>query len=331
MKNANSSAIDYFRYIDPENDNYFKIFDIVNEKGDRLEFAGDSNRAKGTSIKYKILDGIYIYKTNCIYYDVDWRGVKTYIDDALVIYKLISGKLKITLSNGRQLILCQGDILNVSGNYNISTFYSFGQRIELIGVMCFYQKMLESVKQMEWDNSLLEEFYNDKNVQNGIVYRGDLKIGELIDVLDAAICDNNKLLIKAKALELLSTSALNYKNYAGKKTLKCSKTQLTIAEEVKAFLDNHLDTYYTMPHLAKKFTISLSGLKTAFKELCGTSPYQYHIDRRLEKAKELLEKSDLKIANIYAKTGFSCHSNFVNAFKKKYHCYPSHYRKNKTL
>ena len=329
MKKDHLEAIDYFRSISQRKDTYYKVFDIAGEKGDRIEFIADSNLAKGMTVKYKVLDGIYIYRTDCMYHDFEWQGAKTYIDDAIVIYKLLSGTLNITLTSGRQLVLHQGDILNASGNYAINTFHSLGRNIQLIGLICYYQKMLDSVRQMEWDNSFLEELYYDEHVQDGIVYRGDIQIDALIDTLDAAIANDNKILIKAKTLELLSISAVNYKRYIGKKTPTCSKTQLRIAEEVRTFLDNHLDAYFPMPYLAKKFTISLTSLKTAFKELYDSSPYQYHINRRLEKAKMLLKESDLKIVTIYESIGYSCHSNFVKAFQKKYHCLPSHYRNNR--
>ncbi len=320
--------IDYFRYIHARNNDFVKTFDVKSERGDRLELAADLTCATGSVIKYKILDGIYVFKTDCRYNDIDWCGKKSYIDNALVIYKLFAGEIKVKLTNGVQLHLRQGDILNASGNYAISKYYSIGQNTKITGLICYYQKMIDAVKKMEWDNSFLEEFYHDKPVQNGIVYRGDVQIDTLIDNLNDAVCNDNKILIKAKALELLAVSSLSYKKYNYKKKTKCSETQLKIANEVKEFLDNNLDAYYTMPFLAQKFTISLSSLKSAFKAQYGLSPYQHHLNKRLAEAKRLLEESDLKITGIYSSIGFSCHSNFVKAFKKKYHCVPSHYRKN---
>lgn len=321
-------SIDYFRYNSPFDNDFVKAFDVNNEKGDRLEFVADTSCAEGSVVKYKVLEGIYVFSTDCMYKDVNWSGAKSYIDDALVIYKLISGEVKITIENGTRFHLRQGDILNASGNYAISKYYSLGQNTRITGLICYYQKMLDAINQKEWDNSFLEEFYNDKIVQNGIVFRGDVQIDSLIDALHNAICNDNKILIKAKALELLAASALSYKKYHYKKNIKCSETQLKIVNEVKEFLDNNLDAYYSMPYLAKKFTISLSSLKSAFKELYGVSPYQYHLDRRLEEPKKFLKESDLKITDIYSSAGFSCYSNFLKAFKKKYHCLPSHYRKN---
>ena len=327
-KKDNLGDIDYFRYIHACDNDFFKAFNVKSEKGDRLEFVADTSRADGSVVKYKILEGIYIFSTDCMYKDVDWHGAKSYIDNALVIYKLVSGEIKIILTNGNEFHLHQGDILNASGNYAISKYYSLGQNTKIIGLTCYYQKMLEAVKQMEWDNSFLEEFYYDKNVQNGVAYRGAVEIDRLIDELDAAVTNDNKILIKAKTLELLAASASNYKKYVYKGSLKCSETQLRIVKEVKDFLDNHLDAYYSMPYLAQKFTISLSSLKSAFKELYGLSPYQYHLNKRLHEAKRLLIESDFKITNIYSGLGFSCHSSFVKVFKKKYHCLPSNYRKN---
>jgi AraC family transcriptional regulator len=53
-----------------------------------------------------------------------------------------------------------------------------------------------------------------------------------------------------------------------------------------------------------------------FKQSIGLSPYQFVIQCRLEKAKELLQHSDLTIAQIAYTTGFSNQSHFTQQFKR---------------
>lgn len=63
-----------------------------------------------------------------------------------------------------------------------------------------------------------------------------------------------------------------------------------------------------------------------FKQSIGLSPYQYVIQCRLEKAKELLQHSTLTIAQIAYTTGFSNQSHFTQQFKRQYQTTPQKLR-----
>lgn len=63
-----------------------------------------------------------------------------------------------------------------------------------------------------------------------------------------------------------------------------------------------------------------------FKQSTGLSPYQYVIQCRLEKAKELLLYSNLTIAQIAYTTGFSNQSHFTQQFKRHYQTTPQKLR-----
>ena len=53
-----------------------------------------------------------------------------------------------------------------------------------------------------------------------------------------------------------------------------------------------------------------------FTEYTGTTPYQYILTRKVEKAKALMCESDLPITEIAFELGFYGYANFCNAFKK---------------
>lgn len=81
-----------------------------------------------------------------------------------------------------------------------------------------------------------------------------------------------------------------------------------------------------IPMLADKAGINEFKLKIGFRELFGTSPYQYRLHLCLEKAKALLEDTDDTIDQIAGKVGFDSYSGFSTAFKKTYNIAPTHYR-----
>lgn len=64
-----------------------------------------------------------------------------------------------------------------------------------------------------------------------------------------------------------------------------------------------------------------------FKKIMQRSPYDYLIDLRIQKACELLVKSQLSITDICFQCGFSNHSHFSSTFRKRMNLTPSNYRK----
>jgi len=65
----------------------------------------------------------------------------------------------------------------------------------------------------------------------------------------------------------------------------------------------------------------------AFKAYTGKTPYEYLLQVKIHKAKELLNSNNLTITEICYMCGFNSLSNFTNYFKKKVGVSPSEYRK----
>ncbi|WP_407890447.1 helix-turn-helix domain-containing protein [Scytonema sp. NUACC26] len=53
-----------------------------------------------------------------------------------------------------------------------------------------------------------------------------------------------------------------------------------------------------------------------FKQRMGITPHQYILHSRIEKAKYLLQHSNLSIANIALRSGFSDRSHLTRCFKR---------------
>ncbi len=64
-----------------------------------------------------------------------------------------------------------------------------------------------------------------------------------------------------------------------------------------------------------------------FKQSMNMTLYQYLIQCRLEEARRLLRTTDLPIAEIASRTGFSSHSHLTTLFKKQFSVAPSAYRR----
>lgn len=95
----------------------------------------------------------------------------------------------------------------------------------------------------------------------------------------------------------------------------------------KCILENIGDERFDANALSTTMAMSRAQLLRRLKALTGNSPGFYIKTMRLEKAKELLETSDLSVSEAAFKTGFGTLSNFTKVFSEKYGITPSQFRR----
>lgn len=83
----------------------------------------------------------------------------------------------------------------------------------------------------------------------------------------------------------------------------------------------------TAGELAERFHVSKSKLWVDFRQITGVSLAVFSHRVRLQKAKSLLETTNLKIAQIAQKCGFSDESYFIGSFRRTYGVTPGAYRR----
>lgn len=93
---------------------------------------------------------------------------------------------------------------------------------------------------------------------------------------------------------------------------------------------NHIhqayDTDLSLPLLAAMISVPVSQFSHLFKSEVGMTPSEYIIAYRMEKARELLEQTDMKIADIAEKLQYNNSQNFIRVFKKMNGMTPGEYR-----
>jgi AraC-like DNA-binding protein len=96
--------------------------------------------------------------------------------------------------------------------------------------------------------------------------------------------------------------------------------------KAKFYLKEHLEESLDMKKLVKELAISYSKFRKLFKQMTGQSPNQYHMNLRLDKAKELLSTTNLNITEVAYQLGFDSVFYFSKLFKKKNKVSPKVYR-----
>ncbi|MBN3455142.1 helix-turn-helix transcriptional regulator [Mycobacterium sp. DSM 3803] len=92
------------------------------------------------------------------------------------------------------------------------------------------------------------------------------------------------------------------------------------------FLRDGLDREIDLPTLANVAGMPVAGFRRAFARTFNTTPYQYVLDQRIEKAKTLLSTTRMTMTEISVAAGFSSPSHFATTFKQRVGITPSAYR-----
>ncbi len=103
----------------------------------------------------------------------------------------------------------------------------------------------------------------------------------------------------------------------------------TKIDRIKDYINENLAENLNLSKIAEISNISPYHFARLFKQKTGYSPHQYIIRYRIEKAKNLLSKTNLSIVEIAYSIGCSSQSNFTSLFRKKVGTTPQKYRQSK--
>jgi AraC family transcriptional regulator len=94
------------------------------------------------------------------------------------------------------------------------------------------------------------------------------------------------------------------------------------------YINDHLDRDIKLADLATLLDMSQFHFSHLFKQSLDTSPYQYLLQQRVERAKQLLKQTERSIMDIALDCGFSSHSHLSKQFRQLTGITPKAYRMN---
>ncbi|KAM3111585.1 MULTISPECIES: helix-turn-helix domain-containing protein [unclassified Phormidesmis] len=98
--------------------------------------------------------------------------------------------------------------------------------------------------------------------------------------------------------------------------------------QVLEYVDAHLHQEIQLANLAQLLEMSQFHFSHLFKQSIGMAPYQYLLQQRIERAKQLLKQTDRSIVDIALTCGFSSHSHLSQQFRQLTGMTPKAYRTN---
>lgn len=105
-----------------------------------------------------------------------------------------------------------------------------------------------------------------------------------------------------------------------------SPSQAALAKEVAAYLTDNMYEKITLEHLANKFHVSASAIKSSFKAVFGVSCYSYIKTQKMESAAYMLEYTDKTVLDIANEHGYDNSSKFAASFRSVKGIAPAEYR-----
>ena len=144
---------------------------------------------------------------------------------------------------------------------------------------------------------------------------------DLLDTMQASLMGYPQQIagITMRILGLLNNVALHRDLHTDPVGKLIAKARFIIQESFEHNID--------VQKLAAGLPMGYSAFRKAFKRITGESPSQYHLNVRLNRAKELLTSTALNINEVASHTGFESVFYFSKLFKKKNGVSPRSYRK----
>lgn len=95
---------------------------------------------------------------------------------------------------------------------------------------------------------------------------------------------------------------------------------------IRQAITGSIDNVVTVEELAFLCHMSLSTFKRRFMKIYSTSPNKWLLEKRMQKAAQLLKEGDLKASEIYCELGYENLSSFIQSFKQIYGITPKQYQ-----
>ncbi|WP_036132228.1 helix-turn-helix domain-containing protein [Marinobacter nitratireducens] len=145
------------------------------------------------------------------------------------------------------------------------------------------------------------------------------QILRFIDALKQVYGDGHQShdLLELKLLELLHLLAIQ----DGKRSFLTALTKFNKPNgkrDIRSFMEKHYTSNLKLEDYAQLTGRSLSTFIRDFKQAYKATPNQWIIEKRLEKARELLTAKNLSVREVASEVGYDNVSYFIRAFKKKY-------------
>lgn len=190
-----------------------------------------------------------------------------------------------------------------------------------------FDELIENNNQYNNSELMYKSDYIDVNFNNRVNHhqRSLLKDLDNFTNLDDKL---QSLYLESKLFDLIYTSLNSIEKLHKKEDLILNSKDIESLHRARELLITNMMNPPSLKELAYKSAINEFKLKKGFKQLFGNTAYGFLQEKRLEKAKELLEAGEVNIGEATSIVGYKSVSHFSQIFKKHFGVTPIQIKKN---
>lgn len=189
-----------------------------------------------------------------------------------------------------------------------------------------------------FDNKLLADFFirhpetvlpsiSEKNEVPFLVFEKDAFLINFIESLGFMLASGQPLSAEMRKVKL--EELLLYLNEHYPERIQRFRNSSYEADEdllIRQAITSNIYNAVTVEELAFLCHMSLSTFKRRFARIYGTSPNKWLLEKRMEKAAQLLKQGEYKASEIYFELGYENLSSFIQSFKQVHGITPKQYQ-----
>lgn len=257
----------------------------------------------------------------CKYIQYDEQKKREFFISSNILIFVIKGKKVLHFKN-EKVIANSNDVLFLkSGNYVMS---------EILDE--YFESILFS-----YDDTIILDFIKKYNLNFDEIFSFDsnyfkIKKTPIFEIFQSSVLNyltgtssNKESIIKLKLEELF----FNILESDSKEYFKIFLSSICNEYFFKIKIEKEFNFDKNILFFAKEFNMTDLAFRNKFKTIFRTTPKKWQNEKRLEKAKLLLETTNDNVTEVCYKCGFENISWFIQAFKNRYKVTPKQIKNNK--
>jgi AraC family transcriptional regulator len=140
---------------------------------------------------------------------------------------------------------------------------------------------------------------------------------------------SGRLYAESLAFALLARAVALSSHRAGALSFDASPLSVRAQKRLFEFIEENLHRNLSLEDLSRQVGYGRGHFLRTFRAAAGTSPHQYLLDRRVERAKAMLKKTRTPLVEIATACGFSSQSHFSTEFRRRVGISPGHFRRSR--
>lgn len=192
----------------------------------------------------------------------------------------------------------------------------------LISIKKFHSLFSQEADQITFlsEENINKKYYKDHNITPAMA----VVLSQILQHHPNALM--SRLYLKGKVYELLS---LYFNPTEATDIAECpflvDEESVRKIRNAKQIMLERMTQPPSLQELSDEIGLSLKKLKEGFKQLYGSTVYQFVLDYKMDYARQLLGSGSHNVNEVALQLGYSNSSHFIEAFKKKFGTTPKKY------